>query len=586
MRGPGVRQQPSADADGHSYRRCLRLRSRPVLDWLRENIHHTSRRFRPEHQRHLRHQPHRVAAADRGAGNSVGDDRQGSGFRSCGRSRTASVHRADSGVGVRMSTRTAILATVVAVVTFSAAAYTVVTTGPDDDFGYEGSTLGVAYFGGGGDFGGDDGFDTGSFSPTVEPEPTASPGAPHPDWTLTTSSVSDVPGAGFYDPVTAGELVFRSSGFIEAGDVLITLLGVESEYGFELSDSSFVAVDSTDGSVRWQTPAAGISGSASEAISGKIVCHTNRFAGDSAFVAVDVATGELTSTPTEWFVDMIGGINDRLYVVEGDIEGNDLRVHSGTPSDPSAYWTSQLTIGGYGEDASMFVLSLDHGIGFVDTYSDAAIFDLATGFVPWQKTNYDDCVDADAALAGGIVIVQPVVCDEFEPVATEALDSTGRVFARTDGTATHHLVIDAPDGSAPFLMGDSAYDRATGRTLWTSSSLVAESGEGTAVAVVGETVLLSDGSEQKFAALDLRTGSELWSKEGAFAPSARNGNVLAGLDGDVVTALDIETGEGWTLPASLVGDSQDLLSGDETVRTSDGRFVYASPAEIVALTPA
>nr|WP_143545487.1 hypothetical protein [Rhodococcus sp. 15-1154-1] len=57
-----------------------------------------------------------------------------------------------------MTTRTAILATVVAVVTFSAAAYSVVTTGPDDDFGYEGATLGVAYFGGGGDFGGDDGF--------------------------------------------------------------------------------------------------------------------------------------------------------------------------------------------------------------------------------------------------------------------------------------------------------------------------------------------------------------------------------------------------------------------------------------------
>ena len=67
------------------------------------------------------------------------------------------VHRADSGVGVRMSTRTVILATVVAVVTFSAAAYSVVPTGPDDDFGYEGATLGVADFGGGGDFEGDAG---------------------------------------------------------------------------------------------------------------------------------------------------------------------------------------------------------------------------------------------------------------------------------------------------------------------------------------------------------------------------------------------------------------------------------------------
>ncbi|WP_170945182.1 hypothetical protein [Rhodococcoides fascians] len=42
-------------------------------------------------------------------------------------------------------------------VRFSAAAYTVVTTGPDDDFGYEGATLGVADFGGGGDFEGDAG---------------------------------------------------------------------------------------------------------------------------------------------------------------------------------------------------------------------------------------------------------------------------------------------------------------------------------------------------------------------------------------------------------------------------------------------
>ena len=67
------------------------------------------------------------------------------------------VHRADSGVGVRLSTRAAVLATVVAVVTFSAAVYTVVTTGLDVDFGYEGATLGVADFGGGGDFEGDAG---------------------------------------------------------------------------------------------------------------------------------------------------------------------------------------------------------------------------------------------------------------------------------------------------------------------------------------------------------------------------------------------------------------------------------------------
>jgi hypothetical protein len=60
-------------------------------------------------------------------------------------------------VGVRLRPRTAVLATVVAVVRFSAAAYTVVTTGPDDDFGYEGATLGVADFGGGGDFEGDAG---------------------------------------------------------------------------------------------------------------------------------------------------------------------------------------------------------------------------------------------------------------------------------------------------------------------------------------------------------------------------------------------------------------------------------------------
>lgn len=43
------------------------------------------------------------------------------------------------------------------IVQTAAAAYTVVTNGPDDDFGYEGATLGVADFGGGGDFEGDAG---------------------------------------------------------------------------------------------------------------------------------------------------------------------------------------------------------------------------------------------------------------------------------------------------------------------------------------------------------------------------------------------------------------------------------------------
>lgn len=480
-----------------------------------------------------------------------------------------------------MSPRGTLLATIIAVVTFSSAVDMVVSTRPAPDVGNGAEEIG------GGDFSGGDFGDEG-FGPTFEsvPEPTASPGAPQIDWSVEASSISDTPDAGFYDPVTAGELGFRGSGFIEAGDVLVTLVGVGSEYDFELTDSSFVALDRSDGSIRWTTPAAEVSGCASEVVDGRIVCHTGRFSDHAAFVSVDVATGELIRTPTDWYVQMIDSVDDRVYVVEGDIEGNDLRVRSGTAIDPAAYWTSQLTIGGYGEDASMYVLSVDHTVGYIDTSSDAALFDPLTGSVRWQKTNYGDCVDSDAVLSGGIIIVQPLVCEEFEPVSTEALDATGRLLARTDSTTTHRIAIDASAESAPFLLADSAYDRSTGRQLWTNGSLVASNGEGTAAALVGDTALLSNGYDQKIQALDLRSGEEVWSKEGSFAPLARNGIVLAGLDGDGLVALDIESGEGWTLPISLLVSDQEYPGGDETVRASGGRFVFASPAAIVALTPA
>ncbi|MCQ4121994.1 outer membrane protein assembly factor BamB family protein [Rhodococcus tibetensis] len=479
------------------------------------------------------------------------------------------------------STRTLLLAALTAVVTVAGAVTVVATHGADTQPGTAAPES-------------SDSSATGEVS-------VASPDAPDSEWTLDAAATFGRQFAVFRSPAYETDFDSGQPGFLNGGEILVTMIGLVNQETGGLNQTELVGVDSSDGSVRWKTPIDNLGTCAEAALDGKVVCYSSPYEGAQTFSAIDIGTGEVTETaraPEDWWILGITVSGDRLFVLEGDPESDDIEVHSGSPSDPDANWSQRFDLGAAWEEAFGRIMTTEHGHGVLELGGEVAGFDLDNGR-PTFTRGLPDCSSAAHATEGGVVVRVHSDCNLGEVLGSEAIDRTGRVIASTTNEAAHTLVIDRPtDDSTPLLLGDGGYDRIRGERLWTSAALLSrpetdspessDSARGTAVAVLGDVALLRDPAGGTESGLDLRTGEILWEEEfdDAGNIAAAEGSIVIDLAGDTLRGKDIRTGENvWTLPLKSVVDDGDAWDGSMALADSDAGLVYSTSHTMVCLSP-
>lgn len=421
--------------------------------------------------------------------------------------------------------------------------------------------------------------------------------APGLGWTVEARIVHGHESAQFRDPVYGSEYDWGMPGFLDLGDTVVALVGVPG--GMDLEDAYLVGVDADSGQMRWRSPAGDLAGCADSAVDATLVCFTPGWSDDPTLVGYDVATGEIARVPTEWGTFAIAAADDRLYVAEGSVEDDDVRVHAGNVLDPDAYFTRAFDMGtGWDDTALPDALDVIHGQGLLMLGTDLAGFDLDTGAETWTA-QVDGCSHAQPTL-GALVVRVHAECEGNRVTGSDLLDRTGAVIAATGSAAAHSLAIDDPiDDTVPVLLADGAYDRATGDPVWSAPDLVSVPREpdeynantrlGTVRAVLGDVGLSTDHTAHTETGIDLRTGTVLWQ-----SVSERSGTVL-GHTGDLVVqsdytglwALDVRTGDlVWDIPFRAVNDDPDALGNGGTLSAHPGdRYVYASARSMIGLRP-
>jgi hypothetical protein len=404
-------------------------------------------------------------------------------------------------------------------------------------------------------------------------------------WSLDAAQYLGKPFADFSDPRGGASYSSGTPGFLVYGDTLVTIAGVPND-GYTLDEAVMIGVDADDGTVRWKAPAADLQQCSEIPLGGKILCYAINDA--YHLVSYDIESGAYTRRTTEESVFGLTTNSDTLYIVEGNAEDNEVRVHSGTFDDVSENWTQSFDIGGswevvFGEN----ILTVTDGVGLVKTGGEMAQFDAATGVELWSGR---DCIYHANLEAGGVVAQSNTDCDNYDTVSEQILRGPdGKVLATTKSAPVQRPSVEhASRRDTPILLGDSAFDRTTGNRLWTSEDLVYgnEGPLGTLTAVVGDIAYLRDSDSST--GINLRTGKQLWhnNKAETFTPTAADGHMLLGDDGTALTAFDVTSGQvQWTAPfVAIDPDPETFLSGGAGERYGDG-WIYSSDRRLIGLAP-
>lgn len=410
-------------------------------------------------------------------------------------------------------------------------------------------------------------------------------------WSLDPADRLGRPFAAFADPREGTAFTVGEPGMIRAGDTLVTIVGTPNE-GTTLGDPVMIGIDARSGEVRWQAPAHDLVSCSDVPLHGKIYCHALRKGYE--LVSYDIDSGDSTRRTVSESIFAIATTSDALYVAEGSVEENDVRVHSGTFDDVSAHWTRQFDVGAsYEEVYSSEALTVIDGVGLVRTGGDVALFDAESGAELWS--NGPQCVGTSSLLPGGFLVHADTGCESAGNASEQLLrGSDGKVVASSSNPTVQRPGYESTTDSDPVLLGDSAYDRATGDRLWTNSDLISRdtNATGAVTAVAGGVVYVTDSTARSDGGVDLRTGKRLWHRawrddaSAGVNPDGYRDRLLAGSDGVTLTAVDVTTGEvAWTAPFLAIDSDPDaFVTGTALEPYGDG-WIFSSDRRMIRLAP-
>lgn len=404
-------------------------------------------------------------------------------------------------------------------------------------------------------------------------------------WSVEASEILGREFAIFRSPLVGTEFNMDMGGFIDAGSLVVTMIGMPDRQAYSLDDAELVALDADDGTVRWRTSAVDVGGCSETLLGSSVLCFSGPYVSGGSYSLFDIETGERRDIKTPWapIIAVVSG--DTVLALEGDIESNDVRVHSGTVDDPEANWSKAFDVGGSWEAGYVDPVMSVHGDLGVIALDESLGFDLKTGEQRWVH-GYSTCSTAHTS-SDGVTLVSDGGCEgNGRPTSEYALDQYGREFARTDELPSESSYYggrysrDDPAGrSTPIILGHSGFDRTSGEKLWSNSELfdTAQS-----LAVIGNVVAVTrSGSEPEVQFVDLLTGEVLWRSNAERAGEVVwHGDVV--IDEGNVYGTDVRTGQrSWEIRVDQDGDDEftpwvmprELWAGEKVLlRSSEDRI--------------
>lgn len=356
------------------------------------------------------------------------------------------------------------------------------------------------------------------------------------------------------------------------GDTIVTTV---YQFGDPTKDSTLVALNGGDGSVRWTKPFAPGDSCAPESFDGRLICveHADR---RSTISSYDLETGdEMDSSTVDIYVGHMRVADGSLFVSGVESTSNPASVlMRGTPRDPGAEWTQTYDLHDcpVGGDYD----ALDVIDGALSWWNLGLVADASTGSERVRGARSD-------SLGNGVFEVSRCEFPSDEPT---------RDFYRADGSTVGSW----PDSAAvtretpgtvddlPVVLSDGTAIGADGERVWYQPAISDRSGT---VAVVGGVVVGADVNGHLFGIAD-DTGDILWRTPAPVAEegSARHANrvdeerlLVYGETGDL-TAISVADGStDWTVSLAVPDDAIGVVTPGE------GMVLAESSTSISAVVP-
>lgn len=392
--------------------------------------------------------------------------------------------------------------------------------------------------------------------------------APVPRWTLRAADLSDEPGAvllalpqdlhdynGYGSPMDAGPVIVAATavpGTAETGTA--SAVGPVQLHG----------VDPDTGAARWTVDAGELLSCGERVLDAQLTCH-----GSHRVLIIDAATGVIAMDRATDFEVVDVAVRDGIVSVAGRTADRMTAVVTrGTVADPEATWRRTYPTPVPGDAVRPW---LDAPYYFRDGHDRSVrVYDLSTGEPLFTAP-------VGAVFDGGIIATQ-VIDRGWSAGRITLVDRNGHLITEVGNPS--FLLEWYPTATAsppPILTGESAYDRTTGRVLWTNPQIGLDEPTGRRGAVEGvvdHTVIVRSLDGTALIGLDLADGHQVWQQSARLANAVRDGLtdgrhlVLA----DGTTAQAIDAGDGstvWSMSLPPSGDPR-LRS---TVAALGGRMV-------------
>ncbi|MDI9919063.1 PQQ-binding-like beta-propeller repeat protein [Rhodococcus sp. IEGM 1379] len=362
-----------------------------------------------------------------------------------------------------------------------------------------------------------------------------------PVWSVDAADVLGREFAVFSSPIGGTQSNMTRGGLVDAGSTVVTLVGMPDRRRGVLDGAELVGLDAADGSVRWRSAAADIAGCSPALLEESVLCMVGESEYGEGLAIFDLKSGERKDIRTPWNPIAVVADQGDILALEGNIEDNDVRVHSGTVDNPEGNWSKAFDVGGYWESGFSGPLLSVHGDLGVISLDESLGFDVGTGEQRW-RLGYTSCTSAHTS-PDGVTSVSDDGCDGSTP-SVYALDSRGVEIARettvgSRNSGSRYLLDQPSDKSRAIILGSSGFDRTTGKRLWTNEEVF---GNASSLSVIDGVVAVAGRGSEPVQFVDLATGEVLWqSSAPRVGEVAWNGVPV--VDEGMVYGLDPRTGQ-------------------------------------------
>lgn len=399
--------------------------------------------------------------------------------------------------------------------------------------------------------------------------------APVPRWTLRAADLSHEPGAVLLALPHSLDNYYGYGSPMDAGPIIVAATAVPGEPGPGTAPKAgpvrLHGIDPDTGAVRWTIDAGELLSCNERVFDGQLTCR-----GTHRVLIVDAATGTIATDRSTDFEVMDAAVRDGVVSVAGrTADWMTAVVTRGTVSDIEATWRRTYPTPVPGDAVRPRLDAPDY---FRDGHDrNVRVYDLRTGDPLFT--------DSVGAVFDGGIIARQVIDRSGSPGTITLLDRNGHPLAEVgDPSFLLEWYPTATASPPPILTGESAYDRTTGRVLWTNPQIGLDEPtgrQGAVEGVVAHTVIVRSLDGTALIGLDLADGRQVWQQPARFTNTLRYDGVtdarhLILTDGATVHAIDARDGStAWSMTLPPSGDPR-LRS---TVGAMGGRLVAVTARE-------